>query len=144
MINITLISECQIKLIVFCNVLDKFIVQISLSLRLKAVLQIKNCHTSVILTSFCKKLVKTSHSKRGFLGYDHTVLIVKRSVAESVPDRASVHTTNAPLEAVSSPEQDCSTLLLKMERSVSDRLLKRSESSLNTYWSRKCNGTSYW
>ena len=54
---------------------------------------------------------------------------VKRSVAESVPDRASVHTGNAAFEAVSAPEQYCSTLLLKVERSVSDRLLKRSESS---------------
>ena len=52
--------------------------------------------------------------------------IVKRSVAESVPDRASVHTRNAAFEAVSAP-------LLKVERSVSDRFLRRSESSLNTF-----------
>ena len=52
--------------------------------------------------------------------------IVKRSVAESVPDRASVHT-------VSAPEQYCSAPLLKVERSVSDRFLRRSESSLNTF-----------
>ena len=58
--------------------------------------------------------------------------IVKRSVAASVPDRASVHTRNAVFEAVSAPEQNCSALLLKVERSVSDRFLKRSESSLNT------------
>ena len=58
--------------------------------------------------------------------------IVKRSVAESVPDRAFVHTRNAAFEAVSAPEQYCSTLLLKVERSVSDRCLKRSESNLNT------------
>ena len=58
--------------------------------------------------------------------------IVKRSVAESVPDRASVHTRNAAFEAVSAPEQCCSAPLLKVERSVSDRFLKRSESSLNT------------
>ena len=58
--------------------------------------------------------------------------IVKRSVAESVPDRASVHTRNAAFEAVSAPEQYCSVPLLKVERSVSDRFLKRSESSLNT------------
>ena len=59
--------------------------------------------------------------------------IVKRSVAESVPDRASVHTRNAVLEAVSAPEQYCSALLLKMERSVSKRVLQRFESRLNTF-----------
>ena len=53
--------------------------------------------------------------------------IVKRSVAESVPDRASVHTKNAVFEAFSAPEQYCSAPLLKVERSVSDRFLKRSE-----------------
>ena len=41
--------------------------------------------------------------------------IVKRSVTESVPDRASVHTRNAAFEAVSAPEQYCSALLLKVE-----------------------------
>ena len=59
--------------------------------------------------------------------------IVKRSVAESVPDRASVRTRNAVFESVSATEQYCSTPLLKVERSVSDRFLKRSESSLNTF-----------
>ena len=59
--------------------------------------------------------------------------IVQRSVAESVPDRASIHTRNAGFEAVSAPEQYCSAPLLKVERSVSDRFLKRSESSLNTF-----------
>ena len=40
--------------------------------------------------------------------------IVKRSVAESVPDRASAHTRNAGFEAVSAPEQYCSgTVLLR-------------------------------
>ena len=58
--------------------------------------------------------------------------IVKWSVAKSVPGRASVHTKNAVFEVVSAPEQFCSALLLKVERSVSDRFLKRSESSLNT------------
>ena len=57
---------------------------------------------------------------------------MKRSVAENVPDRASVHTRNAAFEAVSAQEQYCSAPLLKVERSVSDRFLKRSESSLNT------------
>ena len=59
--------------------------------------------------------------------------IVKRSVTESVPDRASVHTRNAAFKSVSAPEQYCSAPLLKVERSVSDRYLKRSESSLNTF-----------
>ena len=59
--------------------------------------------------------------------------IVKRSVAESVSDRASVHTRKAAFEAVSAPEQYCSASLLKVERFVSDSLLKRSESSLNTF-----------
>ena len=58
---------------------------------------------------------------------------VKQSVAERVLDRASVHTRNAAFEAVSAPEQYCSAPLLKVERSVSDRFLKRSESSLNTF-----------
>ena len=63
--------------------------------------------------------------------------ILKRSVAESVPDRASVHTRNAAFEAVSAPEQYCSAPLLKVERSVSDRFLRRSESSLNTFMEQK-------
>ena len=54
---------------------------------------------------------------------------MKRSVAESVP----VHTRNGAFEAVSAPEQCCSAQLLKVERSVSKRFLKRSESSLNTF-----------
>ena len=67
------------------------------------------------------------------LGYVTLCRIVKRSVAESVPDRASVQTRNAVFEAVSAPEQYCSAPLLKVERSVSDRFLQRSESSLNTF-----------
>ena len=58
---------------------------------------------------------------------------VKRSVTESVLDGASVHTKNAGFEAVSAPEQYCSAPLLKVERSVSNRFLKRSESSVNTF-----------
>ena len=58
--------------------------------------------------------------------------IVKRRGAESVPDRASVHTRNTAFEAVSDPEQYCSSPLVKVERAVSDRFLKQSESSLNT------------
>ena len=60
--------------------------------------------------------------------------IVKRSVAESVPDRAFVHTKSAAFEAVSAPEQNCSAPLLKVERSVSDRCLERSESSVNMHF----------
>ena len=58
---------------------------------------------------------------------------MKRSATESVLNRASVHTRNAAFEAVSAPEQYCSAPLLKVERSVSDRFLKRSESSVNTF-----------
>ena len=59
--------------------------------------------------------------------------IGKQSVAESVPDRASVHTRNVAFEAVSAPEQYCSAPLLKVEGSVSDRFLRRSESSPNNF-----------
>ena len=59
--------------------------------------------------------------------------IVKRSDAESVPDRASVHIRNPAFKAVSALEQYCSAPLLKVERSVSDKFLERSESSLNTF-----------
>ena len=48
-------------------------------------------------------------------------------------NRASVHSRNAAVEAVSAPEQYCSAPLLKVERSGSDRFLKRSESNLNTF-----------
>ena len=58
---------------------------------------------------------------------------MKRGVAESVPDRASVYTRMAGFEAVSTPEQYCSAPLSKVECSVSDRVLKRFESSLNTF-----------
>ena len=47
--------------------------------------------------------------------------IVKRSVAESVPDRAFVHTRNAAFQAVSAQEQYYTAPLLKVERSVSGR-----------------------
>ena len=46
--------------------------------------------------------------------------------------RAPVHTRNIALEVVSVPEQNFSAPLLKVERFVSDRLSKRSESRLNT------------
>ena len=62
---------------------------------------------------------------------------MKRSIAESVPDRASVHTRDAAFEAVSAPEQYCSAPLLKMGHSVSDGFLKRSGSSLNSLSERK-------
>ena len=67
--------------------------------------------------------------------------IMKRSVAENVPDGTSVHTRNAAFETVSVPEQYCSAPLLEVERSVSDRFLKWSDSSLNTLSEQKleCN-----
>ena len=57
----------------------------------------------------------------------------QRATIGDAPDRASVHTTNAAFEAVSAPEQNCSPSLLKVERSLLDTFLKRSESSLNTF-----------
>ena len=72
----------------------------------------------------------------------------KWSIAERrVLDRASVHTRNAALEAVSAPEQYCSALLLKVEPSVLDRFLKQSESSLNTFFRAEIAGkgaASFW
>ena len=50
--------------------------------------------------------------------------VVKRSIAESVLDRASVHTRNAAFKAVSALEQYCSAPLLKVEHSILDRFLK--------------------
>ena len=44
-----------------------------------------------------------------------------------------VHTRKAAFEAVSAPEQNCSYPLLKVDHFVSDRFLKRSESSLNNF-----------
>ena len=59
---------------------------------------------------------------------------MKRSVAESVADSASVQTRNAASKQFNSaPKQYCSAPLLTLERSVSDRILERSESSLNTF-----------
>ena len=74
------------------------------------------------LFSYGPELARVVYENEGFLGYVHTV-----------PDRASVHTRNAAFEAVSAPEQYCSAPLLKVERSVSDRFLRRSESSLNSF-----------
>ena len=60
--------------------------------------------------------------------------IVTQSLAESVHDRAPVHNRNAAFETVSAPEQYCSAPLFKVECSVSDMFLKRSELlSLNTF-----------
>ena len=63
--------------------------------------------------------------------------IVKRSVAKCVFDRASVHTEDASSETSFAPEQNCSALLLKVEHPVSDRFLKQSGSSLNTFLEQK-------
>ena len=68
--------------------------------------------------------------------------IVKRSVTESAPDRASVHTRNAAFEAVYPSEQNCCAPLLKVERSASDRFFKWPESSLNTFIGAEI--ASYW
>ena len=71
--------------------------------------------------------------------------IVKRSVAVSIPDRASVHTRNAAFKAVSAPKQYCSALLLKVERSVSDRFFETVQIKSEHFCrSRNCNGTSFW
>ena len=86
-------------------------------------------HNKKFLNKVSKILAENNEPQAMFTLYR----IVKRSDAESVPDRASVHTKNAAFEAVSAPEKYCSAPLLKVERSVSDRFLKRSESSLNTF-----------
>ena len=49
----------------------------------------------------------------------HWIYIVKRRVAESVPDTAFVHTRNAAFQAVSAPEQYYTAPLLKVERFLS-------------------------
>ena len=76
--------------------------------------------------------------------------IVKRSVAGSVPDRASVHTRNVVFEAVSAPEQYCSgTVLLRSAvgsgtfriGQVFEMVRVKSE---HFYRSKNCNGTSFW
>ena len=59
--------------------------------------------------------------------------IVKLSVAKCVLNRAPVHTGNASSGTIFVPEQDCSAALLKMERVVSDKFLKRSGPSLNLF-----------
>ena len=76
------------------------------------------------MRSGCEGFQRARTEVIGVLGYVHTV---------PVGDRASVHTRNASFEAVSAPEQYCSAPLLKVERSASDRYLKRSESSMNTF-----------
>ena len=42
-----------------------------------------------------------------FLGNVHSEPTVKRSVAETVPEKASVHTGNATFETITALEQDC-------------------------------------
>ena len=58
---------------------------------------------------------------------------MKQSVAKCVSYRAPVHTGNASSGTTVAPEQDFSAPLLKVERFVSDRFLKGSGSSLNTF-----------
>ena len=62
--------------------------------------------------------------------------VVKRGVAESVPDRTSIHTRNAVLETVSAPEQYCSSPLLKVKRSGYVHTVPDSETERR----RKCTG----
>ena len=65
---------------------------------------------------------------------------VKRSVAESLPDRDSVHTRNAAFEAVSAPEKYCSAPLLKGVKRIYGVLYWTTSWStfgllLNHFWS---------
>ena len=76
------------------------------------------------------KLSKNSY--KNHLGGVHTVPDSETECCRTCY-KASVHTRNVAFEAVSAPEQYCSTPLLKVERSVSDRFLKWSKSSLNTF-----------
>ena len=77
-----------------------------------------------------RKMVQESEKSWAVFTLNRTV---KRDVAESVPNRASVHTRDAALKAVSAPAQNCTIPLLKVECSVSDRFLKPSKASLNTF-----------
>ena len=69
--------------------------------------------------------------------------VVKRSAAKCVSDNASVHNGNASSGTILPAEQDCFTPLLKVERPVSERFLKRSGPGLNNFVG-FCNGTSYY
>ena len=59
--------------------------------------------------------------------------LVKRNVSKCVLNRAPVRTGNASSGTSFVPEQDSSAVLLKVEHIVSDRILKRSGPSLNTF-----------
>ena len=59
--------------------------------------------------------------------------IAKWRIAKSVSGRAPIHTGNASSGIIFAPEQDCSAPLLKVERPVLDRFLKRSGPSLITF-----------
>ena len=58
---------------------------------------------------------------------------MKLSIAKCVSDRASVHAGNDSSGTMFALEQDCCILLLKVEHPVSDRFLKQSRGSLNTF-----------
>ena len=99
-----------------------------------SMIKIETSYTVALFNNTNRRFVDYRKCRHKYIKAMFTLYrIVKRSVAESVPDRASVHTRNAAFEAVSAPEQYCSAPLLKVERSVSDRFLRRSESSLNTF-----------
>ena len=55
------------------------------------------------------------------LGYVHTVSDSERSVTETVPERASVHTRKATFGTISAPEQDYFAPFLKDEVSATLR-----------------------
>ena len=59
--------------------------------------------------------------------------LVKRNVAKCILNRAPVRTGNASSGTIFVLEQDSSAALLKVEHDVSDRFLKRSGPSLNTF-----------
>ena len=58
---------------------------------------------------------------------------MKWGVAKFVQYRASAHAGNASFRTILASEQDCSALLLKEERPVSDRLWKRSGPGLSIF-----------
>ena len=70
---------------------------------------------TILLLSFRRLADSFKKSRRPTTAMFTLHRIVKRSVAESVPDRASVHTRNAAFEAVSALEQYCSAPLLKVD-----------------------------
>ena len=126
--------QCTQDIFVYSDirmVYSKICIDLENRYRLNMLLYITSVHCNIVsdLLLATYETVYSAYLQAMFTLYR----IVKWRVAESVPDRASVHTRNAAFDAVSAPEQYCSAPMLKVERSVSDRFLKRSESSLNTF-----------